>query len=241
VSGTGLCFASGIGYASFGIEGMTERKLSPRGRFDKAPRAEFEEALAEHAGAFGVRLSAEERARLGEYFALVSAWNGRLHLVAPCPPEEFATRHVLESLLALPFIGAGASVVDVGSGAGLPAIPCLVARADLSAVLVESSPKKAVFLREALARLGRSGAARVVAERFEKLEPPEAECLTCRALERFTAVLPHLLAWAARVPALLLFGGESLREKLGAAGLPFEAVRVPESERRFLFVVRQRD
>src|ERR1043165_8384397 len=227
---------------------MTERKLSPRGGFDKALRGEFdrtlrgefERALAVHAGAFGVSLGEEERARLSEYFALVSAWNGLLPFAAPCPPAEFAVRHVLESMLALRFIGEGATVVDVGSGAGLPVVPCLAVRDDLKAVLVESSQKKAVFLREALARLGRQDSERVVAERFEKLEPPEADCLTCRALERFTEVLPHLLAWASRVPTLLLFGGESLRERLQLLGLSFEAVRVPESERRFLFVVKKK-
>lgn len=226
---------------------MTERKLTPRGEFDKglrrlgrAGRGEFERALAEHAAAFGVRLGEDARARLGEYFEMVAAWNERLHLVAPCPPAEFAVRHVLESLLAAAFIGEGAAVVDVGSGAGLPAIPCLVARADLGGVLVESSPRKAVFLRETLAKLGRGGSARVVAERFERLEPPEADCLTCRALERFTEVLPHLVAWAAHIRTLLLFGGETLRQRLEAAGLPFEPVRVPQSERRFLFVVKKK-
>jgi 16S rRNA (guanine527-N7)-methyltransferase len=210
---------------------MAERKLSPRGEFDKA--------LAAHSDAFGVTLGEGERARLGDYFELVSAWNERLHLVGPCPPAEFATRHVLESLLALPFIGEGASAVDVGSGAGLPVIPCLVVRPDIKAVLVESSRKKAVFLREALTGLGRSESARVVAERFEKLGPPAADILTCRALERFTEVLPHLLAWASHVPTLLLFGGESLRERLKVVGLSFEAVHLPESERRFLFLVRR--
>src|SRR5437588_4214557 len=230
-SGTGLCFGSDIRYASFGIGEMAERKLSPPDEFDKA--------LAAHAPIFGVSLGEDERARLREYFGMVSAWNKRLHLVAPCPPAEFATRHVLESLLAVRFIARGAALVDVGSGAGLPIVPCLVVRPDIRAVLVESSKRKAVFLREALRRLDRHGAARVVAERFEKIEPPTADFLTCRALERFTEVLPTLVAWASRVPTLLLFGGESLRERLEAVGLTFEAVHVPESERRFLFVVRR--
>lgn len=210
---------------------MAERKLSPREEFDKA--------LAERADAFGVRLDGETRARLGEYFELVAAWSPRLHLVAPCAPSEFATRHVLESMLALRFLEEGATIVDVGSGAGLPVIPLLAARADLKAVLVEASQKKSVFLREALSRLGMREAAGVVSERFEKIEPPAADYLTCRALERFTEVLPALLSWSSRVPTLLLFGGEGLREKLELLRLPFEAFHVPESERRFLFIVKR--
>jgi 16S rRNA (guanine527-N7)-methyltransferase len=208
---------------------MAERKLTPRGEFDKA--------LAERAGRFGVELGEEARARLGDYFELVAAWNPRLHLVAPCPPTEFAERHVLESLTALPFIPDGANLLDVGSGAGLPVLPCLIARTDVEAVLVEASQKKAVFLRVALSRLGLATRARVLAERFEKVEPPAAVCLTCRAIERFTEILPALVRWSVNVPTLLLFGGESLRDRLELEGLSFEVVLVPESERRFLFVV----
>lgn len=211
---------------------MAERKLTPRGEFDKA--------LAERAGRFGVMLGDEARARLGDYFEMVAAWNPRLHLVAPCAPAKFATRHVLESLTALDFIHEGSTMLDVGSGAGLPAIPCLVLRQDLKAVLFEASQKKSVFLREALSRLGLSERARVVAERFEKVEPPDADYLSCRAIERFTEILPALLAWSSHVPTLLLFGGEGLGAKLELEGLSFESVRIPESERRFLFVVQRK-
>lgn len=210
---------------------MAERKLTPRAEFDKA--------LAENSAAFGVAPDEEVRARLGDYFEAVARWNARLHLVAPCTPAECATRHVLESLFALPHISKGASFVDVGSGAGLPAIPCLVARGDLSATLVESSQKKAVYLRETLRELGLGGRARVVAERFEKVTPPRADALTCRALERFTEVLPALVAWAAHVPTLVLFGGESLRERLERLSVSYEQTLIPTSERRFLFVVRR--
>ena len=210
---------------------MAERKLTPRGEFDKA--------LAENSAAFGVASDDETRARLCDYFEAVAHWNARLHLVAPCAPAEFATRHVLESLFAVRFIKEGASVVDVGSGAGLPAIPCLVARGDVTATLVESSHKKAVYLRETLRVLSLNERARVVAERFEKVKSPAADALTCRALERFTEVLPALVEWSSGVPLLLLFGGETLRERLETLPVSFEQKLVPTSERRFLFVVRR--
>src|SRR6185369_15999394 len=96
--------------------------------------------------------------RLCVYYSLLTRWNPRLHLVAPCSPEEFATRHVLESLMLLQHLPHGAKIADIGSGAGLPIIPCLIVRPDLHATLIESSAKKSVFLREALNTVARNAA-----------------------------------------------------------------------------------
>lgn len=202
-------------------------------------RREFVDALASHGERFGVRLGDDARARLADYFELVERWNARLHLVAPCAPTEFAVRHVLESLFALRHVPHAARALDIGSGAGLPAIPCLVARGDLTATLVEASAKKSVFLREAVAALDLRDAARIVNARFEDTQAPDAEIVTCRALERFAETLPRLAAWSPRGATLLLFGGESLRDSIERERLSFESVLIPESERRFLFIVRR--
>ena len=203
------------------------------------PAGEFRRALASHAEAFGVRLDDARTARLAGYFELLRAWNPRLHLVAPCSPSEFAVRHVLESLLALPFLTENARVLDVGSGGGLPIIPCLAAREDLRAALYEASAKKAVFLREAARAAGAGPRARVVAERFERTPAPEAEAVTCRALERFAEMLPRLVEWSPPRSTLLLFGGHAISEQLERDRLTYEPVHVPLSERRFLFVLRR--
>ena len=86
----------------------------------------FEQSLRANGQAFGVALSDDALARLGTYYSLLTRWNDRLHLVAPCAPEEFATRHVLESLILLEHLPPEATIADVGSGAGLPIIPCLI-------------------------------------------------------------------------------------------------------------------
>lgn len=200
-------------------------------------RQEFTAALAAHGESFGVVLGAEQIARLGDYYELVERWNPRLHLVAPCPPAEFAVRHVLESLFAIEHIPRGACVADVGSGAGLPAIPCLVSREDLMATLVEASVKKSVFLREALTALGLQDRARISNARFEETDAPEAQAVTCRALERFAEMLPRLFAWSPPEAVLLLFGGAAVRESIERAGHTFTSLLIPASERRFLFVV----
>src|SRR4051812_11943275 len=112
-------------------------------------RDEFIAAIKSKQAAFGFDLSGETIQQLANYYELVIDANALLHLVAPCSPEEFAVRHVLESLTLLDYIPAGASLADVGSGAGLPSIPCLIARADLTGVLIESKGKKAKFLEQA--------------------------------------------------------------------------------------------
>lgn len=200
---------------------------------------EFSNAIKEYAPRYSVQLTDAEIARLREYYEQVMAWNTRLHLVAPCSAAEFATRHVLESLVALPHLNDDSHVADIGSGAGLPIIPCLIVRPDLRATLIESSSKKAVFLREALRQVGAMGASRVINERFEGLSAPDADFVTCRALDRFTEMFQRIVEWSPARSTLLLFGGMSLREEIEKTTLVFKAESIPESERRFLFIIKR--
>ena len=85
-------------------------------------------ALRKLAPNFGLQLNEIDLEGFENYYGLVLKWNPRLHLVAPCAAEEFAARHILESLVLLPHLTPGAQVIDVGSGAGLPIIPCLTVR-----------------------------------------------------------------------------------------------------------------
>jgi 16S rRNA (guanine527-N7)-methyltransferase len=189
---------------------------------------------------YGINLTAETAVRLGLYYQLLNKWNARLHLVAPCSPEEFATRHLLESLFLVKSLPLDAKIVDVGSGGGLPVIPCLIARKDLSATLIESSKRKSVFLREALKQSNISAGTTVLSDRFENLPRMSAQFLTCRALDGFEEKLPDLIRWSPESSTLVLYGGDSLRQKLTALSTGFSAELLPNSDRRFLFVVQRR-
>jgi 16S rRNA (guanine527-N7)-methyltransferase len=188
----------------------------------------FEQSLVSNMGSFDLDLSAETITLLGEYYSLLTRWNDRLHLVAPCSPEEFAVRHVLESLMLLRHLPENAKIADIGSGGGLPIIPCLIARADLQATLIESSQKKAVFLREALNAVQRN--AGIINRRFEEIEAPDVSFVTCRALDQFTNKVSALIKWARPGSTLLLFGRDTLREQLKS----FEQFLIPQSEKRYL-------
>ena len=195
----------------------------------------FRQALIANMESFDLDLSGETLTQLGEFYSLLTHWNERLHLVAPCSPEEFATRHVLESLMLLKHLPPGAKIADIGSGAGLPIVPCLLARPDLSATLIESSQKKSVFLREALNQLRRPSI--IIPKPFEQVDPPDVAFVTCRALDQFMNKVSSLINWAPVGSTLLFFGGDSLREQLAKANVRFEEFLIPLSEKRVLFVV----
>src|SRR5687767_11589999 len=200
---------------------------------------EFTDALQSSAANYGVTLDQRSVDGLCAYYEILNFWNARLHLVAPTSPAEFATRHVLESLTVLPYLDDNAGVADVGSGGGLPIVPVLIMRQDITAILIESSRKKAVFLREALKETKITGRGTVINERFENIPTPAAGYVTCRAIERFEELVPKLVEWAPTATRLLLFGGESLKKPLESAGLVIESTLLPNSERRFLIVARQ--
>ena len=199
-------------------------------------RDDLSAAIGRHQAAFGLELTESQISRLGDYYELVQEHNPLLHLVAPCSAEEFAVRHILESLTLLEFLPEAASFADVGTGAGLPSIPCLIVRENVSAVLIESKEKKTGFLEGAAARLGLSDRARVINKQFEEVRDVEFSLITCRALDRFVEKLPRIVKWAKGKP-MLLFGGPALAEALGRQKLKFGEKLMPMSERRYLFVI----
>ena len=202
-------------------------------------RADFSKAIETNAPDFGLELSDDQTALLADYYELLLKWNERLHLVAPCSPEEFAIRHVLESLVLLPHFSQRATVVDVGSGGGLPIIPCLLVRDDLRATLIESSKRKTVFLREALRLAASPERAQVVNARFEEIEFPASDFLTCRALDRFSELLPLLIERIGPRTTLLLFAGDALGKQIQSLIPAARLERVPHSEKRFLVIACQ--
>ena len=196
-------------------------------------REKFIEAIGQHQSAYGIDLPESVIARLANYYEFIQEHNPILHLVGPCSPEEFAIRHILESLTLLEFLPANTRFADIGPGAGLPSIPCLIARDDLSAVLIESKEKKTTFLRGAVAELGLDTRAKIINKQFSEVTRPHVTHVTCRALDKFTAKLPQLLKWAGE-RELLFFGGPALREELQKLGLRVDEKLMPGSEQRFL-------
>jgi 16S rRNA (guanine527-N7)-methyltransferase len=200
-------------------------------------RNEFLAAIDKHQSAFGLDLPSVTIGLLADYYHLVLEHNPLLHLVGPCSPEEFATRHILESVTLLEHLPKNARFADVGAGAGLPSIPCLIARPDLTAELIESKEKKAKYLESAIAQLKLDKRAEVVNKQFEEVKLEDVSHVTCRALDKFVEKLPRLLKWSGK-RKLLFFGGNSLGDALAKYGVKYEKRLMPLSEKRYLFIVK---
>lgn len=199
---------------------------------------QFIHAFENNAAAFDVTLSTEKIFNLAKFYEVIEKHNAHLHLVAPASAETFVVRHVLESIYAEKFLPKNARFADIGTGAGLPAVPLLIARTDARGVLIESKLKKANFLREVLMECKLENRAEILDRQFEEIEKPDVSYVLCRALDKLTQKLPKMLKWCSDC-SLLFFGGNALRGELEKNGVKFETKLLPLSEQRFLFIVRR--
>lgn len=143
-------------------------------------------------------LDQESLDRFEAYLGLLLKWNSKLNLTAVRDAEGIVRRHFVECIQcaqALPAAGEGATLLDFGSGAGLPGIPISICRPDLRVTLAESQGKKAAFLREAVRTLKLN--AEVFDGRVEEMAPERVfSFVTLRAVDKMRgacrAAIPRL-------------------------------------------------
>src|SRR5690348_7944690 len=90
----------------------------------------------------------EADSKLGAYTRMLAGWPGLIGR------GEDAAALIEDSLVLLPHLGEASTLVDVGSGGGMPGIPLALARPELRVTLIEADARKAAFLEHAAARLG---------------------------------------------------------------------------------------
>lgn len=147
--------------------------------------------LAHGIAALGLPVAADIQAQLVDYLALIAKWNRIHNLTAVRESAKMVSVHALDSLAIVPHLHA-TSVVDVGSGAGLPGIPLALMWPQARVVLLDSNHKKAAFLRQAVIELKLKNA-EVVCERVELWRPPERFGLV---ISRAFSDLPEFLKLA---------------------------------------------
>ncbi|MDP2029948.1 MAG: 16S rRNA (guanine(527)-N(7))-methyltransferase RsmG [Thiobacillus sp.] len=152
--------------------------------------------LSAGVAALGLALPDGAEAKLLAYLALLDKWNRVYNLTAVRDTERMVSHHLLDSMAAVPYF-QGVSVLDVGSGGGLPGIPLAIARPELQVTLIDSIAKKTAFLLQAKTELGLANI-KVVTSRVEDFQPEaKFDVITSRAfsdLKEFVTLTRHLIA-----------------------------------------------
>ena len=183
--------------------------------------APFRKTLEQGARALGLALHDDAHEKLERYADRLLAWNRKVNLTAITDPAEMAEKHLVDSLALLPDAAGATTLLDVGSGAGLPGIPLAIALPSLDVTCCDSVAKKVAFVKAVAAELGlrvRGVAARAEGKP-EREGLPRAEVVVSRAFadpERWLPLATRYLAPGGKV--LVTLGREADEEGLRRAG-----------------------
>jgi len=209
---------------------------------NKLPLELNDAQIAEVLAGFGIQASSDHLFKIREYISILLKWNRSINLTSITSPVEIVARHFGESMFASRLLAMeNCRLADVGSGAGFPGLALKIICPNLRMVLIESNRKKSAFLSEVVRSLGFADV-ELITSRFEEMRPEAGsfEIVAARALGGF----PQLLRWAkqvltARGHLLLWTGGEDTIRIMKTPGWIWSpAIRIPESQRRFIVTGR---
>lgn len=131
--------------------------------------------------------------RFETYYRFLVSENEKYNLTAITEHDEVWSKHFADSMLGSKFVPQGASLVDVGCGAGFPSVPLAIARPDIRPTLVDSLTKRVIFCTELCGKVGVS--ANVVharAEDFAKDNRQRFDVAVARAVAPLNILLEYL-------------------------------------------------
>lgn len=129
------------------------------------------QGLLEGIARMNLSLSDDNLQKISAYATLLQKWNKTYNLTAVRDMEGILALHMLDSLAVLPYLSTDAeSLLDIGSGGGLPGIPLAIVRPDVAVTLLDSNSKKSAFQQQAVIELGLRNVI-VVNSRVELFKP----------------------------------------------------------------------
>lgn len=174
----------------------------------------LKQQLLQGCDTLGLKLTELQVGQLLTYVQLLDKWNKVYNLTSVRDPQEMISRHILDSLAVLPYL-SGASLLDVGTGAGLPGIPVAIANPNMSVTLLDSNSKKTRFLQQVKSELGLTNIT-VVHARVEQAELPKFAAVTARAFSTIDVIIDLAGRHCDDAGSLVLMKGLYPEEELAA-------------------------
>ncbi len=210
-----------------------------------APIVIGDRQICEALSPFAVSPNEDQIAKIREYTALLLKWNRSVSLTSITDPSEIVRRHFGESMYASKLLPVeNCRLVDIGTGAGFPGLALKIACPTIHLALIESNKKKCAFLAEVVRRLEFSDV-EIRPERFEQMRPEAvlANIITSRAVGEFKPIIRWSTSALAHRGHLMLWVGAEDSTRISAnVGWTWQpAVRIPDSQRRFILIGRPID
>ena len=186
------------------------------------PDAFDHELLTRNLTAMGLELSSRQIEQLELYAALLVEWNQKMNLTAITAPDGIAVLHFADSfsLLSVADLPAGGALLDVGTGAGFPAIPLLIARPDLRLTMMDSLAKRLTFIETVLDRLGLNAVcihSRAEDAARQKELREQFDVVTARAVAAMNVLAEYCLPYVKVGGTFAAMKGPQVAEELAAA------------------------
>lgn len=178
---------------------------------------------------YKIELSDEQLGKLSAYYELLVSANEKMNLTAITEPNEVAVKHFADSLSVFNYIDIpeGASVIDVGTGAGFPGLVMKIARPDIELTLLDSLNKRLNFLDDVLNTLNLK--AELVHARAEEggQNIDYRECYdlaVSRAVARLNVLCEYCLPYVRLSGSFIAFKGGDADEEINNASKAIQAL-----------------
>lgn len=159
----------------------------------------------------------ERAAAFNRYAEMLRERNEKINLTAITEPEEVKVKHFLDSCSAGELLPGGASVLDIGSGAGFPGLPLKIVRPDLTVTLLDSVNKKVAFMNDVIAELKLSGVTAVHARIEDFPHKGEYDAVVSRAVAELSTLAEYALPFVKIGGAFIAYKSEKAESEAEAA------------------------
>ena len=218
----------------------------------------FEEILTARAAQARIPLSEEQIAQFAVYNEMLLDWNTRMNLTALTSPNDVAVKHIIDSLTAYDaaLFAEAETLIDVGTGAGLPGIPLAVYAPHIRVTLMDALQKRVRFLTEVTRAMGlthtRCIHARAEEAARQKEHRAHYDIAVSRAVARMPVLLEYTLPFVRVGGSVLALKGRAYAEEaeegkhaaqiLGGGAIAARPVQLPglDDVRAILSVVKER-
>lgn len=170
---------------------------------------------------YGIKLTEKKKENFIKYKELLKKRNAEFNLTSITDDYNVILKHFVDSVKYLELYGVDKKVIDIGSGAGFPAIPLKIMRNDLDITLVEATGKKCNFLNEVIKELCLDGI-KVVNARCEDLAKDSLyresfDYGTARAVARLNTLSEYVLPFVKRGGKFFAYKGKDAFTELKEA------------------------